>query len=113
MRGGPVPKPTPRPKRSGHRDPVTPDLHRRIRQRDGGCVAAVLDDRHVCRDAFGNRHRWDALDLLTVDHVKDEPRMGVRAPSDPEHLVAMCHWGNLYWASSHRTPLREYLKSVT
>lgn len=47
-----------------------------------------------------------------VDHVKDEPRMGKRAPDDEFHLVAMCQEHNtwhpprkeLRWAE------REYLQ---
>lgn len=106
------PKPKRPPKRTGHRDPVSPSVHEAVLRRDGGCVAAILDPFHVCRDAWGMPHRWDSLRLLTVDHVKDEPRMGVRAPSDPAHLVAMCHGGNLWWAPTHRPDERAYLARI-
>lgn len=47
---------------------------------------------------------------LTLDHVKDAPRMGRRAPSDPQHLATVCEHHHLDgWATSHRPQLREYL----
>lgn len=73
---------------------VTPDLHRRIVQRDG-CIVARYDRHHECRDAFGNVHGPWALERLTVDHVKDDLMMGKRAPSDEFHLVGMCHAANV------------------
>lgn len=48
---------------------------------------------------------------MTLDHVKDEPMMGRRAPSDEGHLVTLC-WEahvNTGWATSHRPELRAYL----
>lgn len=103
------PKPVKRPKRRGHSDPVRPDVRAGVLRRDGGCVAAIIDREHECRDAFGTPHRWDDLDRLTMEHVKARPRMGVRATSDPRHMVAMCHAGNLYWGPVHRDEERGYL----
>ena len=85
------------------RDPVTPDLRVAVLERDQGCVAVLLgEDAASC----GGR--------LTLDHVKDQPRMGKRAPSDMAHLVAICEWHHLWsgWATSNRPSLREYLRSV-
>ena len=48
-----------------------------------------------------------------VDHVKDQPRMGKRAPDDEFHLVAMCQNHNT-WSPPRRElrwAEREYLKS--
>lgn len=107
------PKPQKIVRRRGHADPVRPDLHREVVQRDGGCVAAILDRGHECRDAMGEPHAWSALDRMTVDHVQEGyGRLGRRAPSDRAHLVAMCHAGNLYWAPSHRPEERHYLDLV-
>jgi hypothetical protein len=104
------PKPHRRLRRLGHADPVSPDLHREVLALDGGCVAAILDSNHECRDAMGVPHAWNELGRLTVDHVQEGyGRMGKRAPSDRAHLVAMCHAGNLYWAPVHRQAEREYL----
>lgn len=89
------------------RDPVSPDLRIAVFTRDGDCVAPRLDpDAGPCRGP------------LTADHVKDEPRMGVRAPSDAAHLVTLCEGHHLdtragaNWATSHRPELREYLRRV-
>lgn len=85
------------------RDPVTPELRRAVLERDGGCVTPRLDP-----GAIGC---WGRLQL---DHVKDQPRMGKRAPSDMAHLVTVCERHHIWsgWATSHRALLREYLKAV-
>jgi hypothetical protein len=56
---------------------------------------------------------------LTLDHIKDEQRMGVRAPSDPAHLVSLCQGhtedGALaghQWNTANRPVLRWYLRSL-
>lgn len=48
---------------------------------------------------------------LTLDHVKDKPMMGKRAPSDRYHLVTLCEHHHLWssWATSNRPGLRDYL----
>lgn len=96
------------------RDAVTPDMRAEVLLRDGGCVAALLDRSHQCRDQWGTPHAPHAAHLLTLEHVKDEPRMGVRALSDPEHMVAMCYSGNVIevWGSANRDVLRAYLAGV-
>ena len=94
------------------RDPVTADLRESVLRRDGRCVAAILDPRHICRGQWGYFHAVDALDEMTLDHVQEGyGRMGVRAPSDREHLVTLCWGAHLLtsWATSHRPELREYL----
>lgn len=92
---------TPLRRSTRRKDPVTPDVLLAVLQRDAGCVAVTLgEDPSSCRGR------------LTLDHVKDQPRMGVRAPSDPAHLAAVCEWHHLEgWATSHRPALREYLRS--
>jgi hypothetical protein len=56
---------------------------------------------------------------LTLDHVKTEPRMGRRAPSDPSHLASLCegHTENgmragFQWNTANRPLLRWYLRSL-
>jgi len=98
------------------RDPVTPAIREAVLRRDGRCVAAILDPSHLCRDRWGELHFQDALDEMTLDHVQEGyGRMGVRAPSDPAHLVTLCWGAHLltHWATSHRPELREYLAGVT
>lgn len=86
------------------RDPVTPDLRLAVLDRDHhACVAPVIDRRAT----FGCEGR------LTLDHVKDQPRMGKRAPSDRRHLVTLCWRHHLDgWATAHRPELRAYLARV-
>ncbi len=102
------------------RDPVTPELWRTVVERDGGCVARILEPDHVCRDRWGmpptGEERGKALagwasSVLTLDHVHDGYGcMGRRAPSNPGHLVTLCWGAHLGgWATSHRPLLRGYL----
>lgn len=85
------------------RDPVTPDMRVEVFERDGGCVAVTLGEP---AEACAGR--------LTLDHVKDQPRMGVRAPSDRAHLATVCEAHHLWngWATSHRPELRAYLREI-
>ncbi len=102
-------------RRKPHHDPVTKEVHDKVIARDqwmalnrrrsmNPCVAATLlpDQSPMCSVR------------LTLDHVKDEPRMGVRAPSDEQHLVTLCSYHHLEtgWATSHRPMLRWYLRSI-
>jgi len=99
--------------RKPHRDPVTPALREYILSRDKRCFATRVEPEHRCRDRWGILHRPDALELLTLDHVKDAARIGLRAPSDARHLVAMCFWANVNgWASAHRNEERAYLAAI-
>lgn len=83
-------------------DPVTPELRIAVLERDGACVAVKLGEP-----------AGDCRGRLTLDHVKDEPRMGKRAQSDAAHLATICEWHHLYgWATAHRGELREYLRQV-
>ena len=68
-----------------------------------GCVAAMIDPQES----------GPCSGPLTLDHVKDQPMMGKRAPSDQYHLVTIClgHHIENHWATSHRPELREYLRS--
>lgn len=84
------------------RDPVTPDLRLAVLERDRDCVAGLDPLADECRGR------------LTLDHVKDQPRMGKRAPSDMAHLVTVCEHHHLDgWATSHRPELRTYLREVS
>lgn len=85
------------------RDVVTPETWLAVMTRDAyTCAAARLGAPDACRGG------------LTLDHVKDQPMMGKRAPSDPEHLVVVCYYHHLGgWATANRPALRAYLRSVT
>lgn len=92
-----------------HNDPVTPELHAEVLMRDGGCMAPHLGATDACRDRWGN----DQPTEFELDHVKDQPRMGKRAPSDADHLVTLCHHHHQGgWATANRPLLRSYLRHV-
>jgi hypothetical protein len=83
------------------RDPVTPQLRIAVLERDQGCVAPLLGAPDDCEGR------------LTLDHVKDQPMMGKRAPSDAAHLVTVCWHHHLDgWATAHRPQLRAYLRDI-
>jgi len=96
------------------KDPVTPEIYEAVIQRDGGCVAPMLGATTPCRGPWGNsaidaRGRY-IRKALTLDHVKDTPRMGKRAPSDLGHLVTICWHHHLDgWATANRPLLRDYI----
>lgn len=92
------------------RVPVPSDVAAFVFARDGYCLAPLLDpDCGPC----GGRS--------TLEHVKDQLRMAVRAPSLITHLVALCEnhtepgmkagrsW-NL--VKENREKVRAYLRSV-
>ena len=109
----------------GKKDPVTPEIYAQVVSRDAEyisrhtprmidrknlkkkplCLAPILDSSQsgVCSGG------------MTLDHVKSQPMMGKRAPSDAAHLVTLCENHHLWtgWATSHRPLLREYLREVT
>jgi len=101
----PLTRSTP-PKRQKRRDPVSSELRLAVLERDGGCVAWKLGLAWTGPD--------DCSGPLTLDHVQDGyGRMGLRAPSDPAHLVTLCAHHHLDgWATSHRPELRAYLQEV-
>jgi hypothetical protein len=80
--------------------------------RDGECVLVKRDPDHVCR-RLGFPHRSSTKRFLTVEHVKDQPMMGKRAPSNRWHMVAMCWDGNVAVQSKVvREWIREYIRRV-
>lgn len=92
---------------------MTPELYERVMLRDARealkrgsgspCVASFLDPQ--AEPCYGR---------YTLDHVKDESRMGKRAPSDERHLVVLCLYHHVWssWGTSHRGVLRWYLRSL-
>lgn len=81
--------------------------------RDGGCVLHFLEPGHICRDVWGQEHAWNDTDKCTLEHVKSDLRMGVRAPNDEAHLVALCGLANFEVPSkAQRAAFREYLSRV-
>jgi hypothetical protein len=100
-------RPAPQP------DRVSYSLRQEILRRDGACLYSIWDPAHVCRDAWGAIHAPTALDRLSLEHVKDELRMGKRATSDAAHLIALCAAANIGVPSKEfRAFAREYLADV-
>lgn len=100
---------------SGHglirRDPVRSQVRAAVLLRDGKCVARRLGATTPCKDVWGNPD--PSANQLQLDHVKDQPAIAMRAPSDQFHLVAICPFHHLEgWATSHRPLLRRYLHYV-
>lgn len=94
-------------------DRVTPEMREFILDRDGACLLWKMDSGHQCRDTWGEPHHPADRSRLTLEHVKTELRMGVRAPSDPRHLVALCGGANTSVPSkSDRQAFRAYLEIV-
>lgn len=100
-------------------DAVTPELRDEVLALDGyRCVARLIALR-AGEPIDACRNKWNAVVIesgryprlaLTLDHVKDEPMMGKRAPSDVRHLVSLCWHHHLNgWATGHRPALRIYL----
>lgn len=111
--------------RRPHGDTVTPEVARIVFERDRECFLHKLDPTHACRDAFGHAHSSFDVSRLTLDHVREKPRIGEltshfaakrgakRAPSDPAHLVAMCALGNVGCPSRDvRDAERAYLAAI-
>ena len=100
-------------RRKPRRDPVTPELREAILERDGWCVLAKIDSDHQCRDIWGYPHHPADKARLTIEHVKSDLRMGLRAPSDRKHLIALCGAANTGAPSkADRQAFRAYLARV-
>lgn len=94
------------------RDHVKPSVHAEVIVRDGACILSFLEPGHVCRDLFGDVHDSRDVGKCTLEHVKDDLRMGKRAPSDAAHMVLLCYAANLRPPTKEQRALfREYLRS--
>ena len=122
-----------------HKDPVTPELHEAVFERDRRIVSDFLAELGIATlwrrdrlmtgggtvvcpavvidwDEFGNcGGRW------RIEHVKDRIRLGLRAASDLAHLMALCanHTedgmrGGAVWATrkENRAAQRAYLEQA-
>lgn len=92
-------------------DPVTPDVADVVFRRDRGCmIVRLVPDVGPC---YG---RWGLGSSPTYElmHVKDQPRLGVRAPSDPAHLAVGCsgHHHSIGGRRDVLTALRAYLQKA-
>lgn len=103
-----------KPWRRDEDDKMTPEVRAAIINRDRMCfIYAFVDHAHICRDVWGDPHMPDDLLRLTVEHVKKELAMGVRAKSRIEFGLALCHKGNVDVPSAKvREKMRERLAGL-
>ena len=88
-------------------------LRRFILTRDRECLAYKFDKQHVCRDKWGTEHWPSDQERLTIEHVKHDLGMGIKANDDAESMVAMCWAANVGVPSKVlRAFCREYLTNT-
>ena len=113
-----------------HKDPVTPELRQRVLVRDvknwqsrqplfegrRGMTNSIIGCMAVPLAPSTSGPCWGKL---TLDHVKDRPRMGKRAPSTEQNLVSLCEGHTEHgmqagsqWNTANRPVLRYYLRSM-
>lgn len=108
VRRSPLRRSTPRPWRRAASDKVDPGEAQYVLRRDNGCIAPRVDP------ASGT-----CAGRITLDHVKDDPRMGDRAQSDRFHLVSVCQGhsedgrkAGYQWNTANRTLERQWLATI-
>lgn len=88
-------------------------LRAHVINRDRICLGFRFDPRHQCAGKWGDEHRPDDLEELTLEHVP-----GVHGPEDPRrddpaHCVTLCHRLNVGGPSKGlRAFLRERLREM-
>ena len=93
------------PKVWRRKDPVPEAEANYVYARDRGrCVVPHLDSGELGK----------CSGRLTLEHVKDQPMMGKRAPSDRHHMLVVCLGHNLGWCltSAAKELERRYLRLV-
>lgn len=92
---------------------MKPGVWEAVMRRDGRCILSFLEEGHVCRTIFGDQHPPSDVSRLTIEHVKSELRMGLRAPDDPRWCVALCGAANNRPPTKvQRALFRDYLAKV-
>lgn len=104
------------------KDPVSHELRRSVIERDARFVLRYRNLRvsdPVCVAPLLDPEAGPCSGGTTLDHVKSQLRMGVRAPSDEAHLVTLCDGhtergakAGRQWNTTNRPLLRRYLASV-
>jgi hypothetical protein len=119
-----------------HKDPVTPAVHAAVQARDWVAMVTAmatwwetpqegmesafraLKNHPACVAPVVDPIEWgNCWGRSTLDHIKDQPRMGKRAQSDSDHLVSLCQGhtedgrkAGYQWNTAHRYDLRDYLR---
>src|SRR5512135_2668860 len=99
-------------------DPVTPGLAQAIFNRDHrAMLEAGINQRTTCIAPLVDPSLLGTCwGRSTLDHIKDQLRMGKRPPSDEAHLVTLCQGhteagasAGYQWNTAHRPQIRAYL----
>jgi hypothetical protein len=99
-------------RRRARRDGVPPTLALQVFARDRGCLAPQLSGTIEAQSCWGK---------LRIEHVKAEPRLGLRAEPQLNRLATLCEGhtepgmkAGYVWctARENRTLLRAYLASL-
>jgi hypothetical protein len=90
-----------------------------IRARDKGCVLHQIVPDHVCKGQWGGEIiPWDAVELMTIEHVKEGLggfKPGTAATGSPvldrRHAVLACYHSNSYSVetSKYREEIRKWI----
>lgn len=117
--GRPLRRAAIKPKARAADDRVTPEDAAYVFKRDGECVLAKFErlgllrpHHHQCLNEWGDPLRPG--DRLSIEHVKEQPMLGDRAPSDRRHMVAACPGSNwlTYEVEKFRWVILQYLAEV-
>lgn len=97
------------------KDGVSPELRAQVFERDRICFMARIHPRtHTCHTLYGEAHHSDDRYRLELDHFwLTGAHLGKRAPSDLEHLTALCGKENNRPPSHNtRESQREYIEAL-
>jgi hypothetical protein len=91
---------------------ISPELRQKVIERDARIIYYWSEEnihhhvsfrkfmarkRPIClMELFDKKEAAKCSGRTTLDHVKDEPMMGKKAPDDEWHLTAVCFYHNAY-----------------
>lgn len=84
---------------------------------NGRTIPRAIDQMPACPAVVMDSRQWgECWGPWGLDHVKDDPMMGQKAPDDEDHLIALCAAhdergmkGGAQWNTGHRNEERGYL----
>lgn len=89
---------------------MKPGVYEAVFERDRGCVLHFLEPGHECATRWGSPHAWDATELCTFEHVKENLGMGMKKVDDVRWAVVLCGAANARPPTKEqRALIREYL----
>ena len=95
------------------KDPVRPSDRAEVFERDGQCIAPLVDpNAGPCQSRWGRTCNANDRRAFTLDHVPPAP--GSTRVSRPRWMVTLC-WGHgviTHWETAHRADERDYLRRI-